>query len=201
MDVVSFFKRAFDDDGWDDEPEGHFCSTCQEHHDSEDDVEKHSTSYTDWDRVYPHLGAVHRGMTVNLHPLDHQAVHGEPDARHAAHALHQALQSGSLGTHWTNNPHQAEHYAHVSAHHHDPYGRDDGSTQVVVHAQKPERHHIETDPWELGDSDVIGFENHEDAEVPLRHGSPVRATGLSWKRTGDKEWRRHTFDRPRELAV
>ena len=163
-----------------------------EHHDEYGEGSKqcpYEGGHTDWDRVHPKLGPeVHRGMSVDLHRAGiHHMVHDQSRPVHErAQALEQHLTDDHLGTHWTDNGEQAKHYTHVNA-----SGPNAHHTKVVLHADKPARHEIEEDPDELASGDVIGYDKHDDAEIPLQHGGDVRLKGISFHSGG--EWHRHDF--------
>lgn len=181
------------------------CSVCGESHDSPDEVDEHHTSATDWDKEYPRIPAeVHRGMLLHddgsygrshLHAIREDS----PDGRegHAREILHHL---GDLGMHWTGDEAQARHYAGIGTGGYRPEGN---SLNVVVHARKPAREDIETDPDTLRDRNVFGMGYHDDEEIPLREGAGVHVNGVSWKfhDEPDSAWRRHDFgDRPQHTA-
>lgn len=144
----------------------------------------YETGHTDWDKVHPHLGpAMHRGMSLHIPGLDHHAPPHEI-AQHILGDFHH-----NVGTHWTDHHDQARHYAHVMA-------RDGDNLHVVLHAKRPERDDIETDPHELLRGDAIGYGNHSDREIPIQENAHVHLTGISWKRPGTPEWHRHDFEQP-----
>lgn len=185
---------------WDDEhglyhhPEnGWHCPTCQDFHDDAETVNGHQTAYTDWDRVHPGLPEhMHRGFAVALPRELHDAVHDESrPAADRARMLLDHLGSEGHGTHWTPDEGQAGHYAGVSAHQNSgSWNGASGQTHIVLHARRPELEHIETDPDTLASQDVIGFGEHDDAEIPLRQGAPVHLTGVSWRHESEP-WTRH----------
>ncbi|MFE0490236.1 hypothetical protein [Streptomyces griseoaurantiacus] len=167
----------------------------------DDDEREDDTHRTDWDRVYPHLNGVHRGMSVALPSDVHANVHDPArPVSDRAHALLKEVSNGreGLGMHWSSNPEQASHYAHVS--HPEPTSVDSGhaGTHVILHAKTPDRASIETDDDTLRDRQVIGYDHHEDAEVPVSEGEPVHITGVSWKEPHKHEWTRHNFDAPQQ---
>lgn len=144
----------------------------------------YETGHTDWDKIYSHLGeAMHRGMALRIPGLDRHAAPHE-----IVHHVMGEIQHGG-GTHWTDYHDQARHYTHAMV-------RDGDNLHVVLHAKRPERDDIETDPHELLDQDVIGYTNHADREIPIQRGAHVHLTGISWKHRGAAEWHRHDFDQP-----
>lgn len=172
----------------------YWCHACGEHHDGDaEEIENHETTQTDWDEEYPRLpDTLHRGL--RLSDGAHLAEHG---GEQAARAIMSHI--GDFGTHWTPDEDQARHYAGIGTGtgHHGP-----DALQVVLHARKPLREHIETDPEILADQNVYGMGYHDDAEVPLRAGAPVRVTGISWRRESDASpnvhpddggWQHHAF--------
>jgi hypothetical protein len=173
---------------------GWHCHVCQDFHDLPDEVNDHDTGHTDWDEEYPRLSAeMHRGMALdddgsygrNLHYYRDPAHDPTQAARGILHHL------GDFGTHWTDDEEQARHYSGVGRGRHAE-GHD---MNVVVHARKPAREDIETDPWKLSEQGVIGRDYHDDREIPLKGGAPVHVTGVSWKYHDepDSAWRRHDF--------
>jgi len=156
-------------------------------------------SHTDWDEEHPRLGDIHRGMGVTLPHELHQHVHDESAPVHErAAALLGHLQGNHLGNHWSADAERPAHY--VSLEMHDSR-REQHSTGVVLHAHKPAREHIETDPETLDDDRVIGLDKHEDREVPLQHHAPVHVKGISWTADGD-HWNHHSLDEPQQhIAV
>jgi len=177
---------------WHHPDKGWHCHVCGEFHDSPDEVEEHETGHTNWDTVHPGLpGEMHRGIR-----LDDDGTHGWLPHHHRGKAANedtaQAILGhlGELGTHWTPDEDQARHYAGIGGGYRKAEGDD---MHVVVHARKPALEDIETDPWTLADQKVIGFDQHDDAEIPLREGAPVHVTGVSWKFHDEpaSAWRRH----------
>jgi 8-oxo-dGTP diphosphatase len=170
---------------------GWHCPACDKFHDDPETVRDHDTVHTDWDREYPRLPAeMHRGMLLD----------GVPGIGHEGQSPHEAAQAilghaGDFGMHWTPSESQARHYAVTGSGH-----LGGGGWNVVVHARKPERDHIETDPDTLAEHRVFGMDYHEDEEIPVREGAPVHVTGVSWKRDSDPDdaWQRHSFDQPAE---
>ncbi|PPS89449.1 hypothetical protein [Streptomyces sp. MH60] len=165
----------------------------------DDDEGEDNTHRTDWDRVHPHLNGVHRGMNIALPDDVHSHVHDptKPTAERA-HALVKEVTGSDkgLGMHWSGNPEQANHYAHVS--HPTPTSSGSGraGTHVILHAKTPDRASIETDDDTLRDRQVIGYDHHEDQEVPISEGEPVHIAGVSWKEPHKHEWTRHDFEKP-----
>jgi mRNA-degrading endonuclease RelE of RelBE toxin-antitoxin system len=150
----------------------------------------HESVYTDWDSIHPHLGdTLHRGMAVDLPHHVADVVHDDSrPVAERAHALSEHLRDQGLGTHWTPDKEQAQHYSGVSDSRHN-------DTHVVLHAHTPPKEHIETDPDELAAQDVISMGDHDDAEVPLQSGAPVSLKGISWRPRGNGPWVRHDFDK------
>lgn len=173
---------------------GWHCRACGDFHDGPDEVDEHDTGYTDWDQEYPRLPeAMHRGMRLDDDGSHGRVLHHYRDDEHGSEATARGVLGhlGELGSHWTPTESQARHYAGIGG-----YGRPEGHTMhVVVHARKPDREDIETDPETLAEQRVIGFDKHDDAEIPLREGTDVHVTGVSWKYHDepDSAWRRHDF--------
>ncbi len=178
--------RRFSRDEWGDpQYECHNPHCYDGQHSSSEEADDHMGVYTDWDRVHPKLGEhLHRGMQVDLPSHVHDVVHDDSrPMNERAHALAAHLEDRGLGSHWTPNQQQAEHYS----------GLGHGQTNVVAHIKTPAKEHIETDPEELKSQDVISFGEHEDSEVPLKHGAPVHLSGVSWSKGGGP-WNRHNFE-------
>jgi hypothetical protein len=187
-------RGNWDDDAgaWHHPDKGWHCHVCDDFHDSAGTVEEHDGSHTDWDEVHPQLpGTMHRGLRLADDGSYGWSPHHYRDSANHEDAARAILgHLGELGTHWTPTEGQARHYAGIGDGHHGPEGHD---MHVVVHARKPERDDIETDPDTLAGQGVLGFDKHEDAEIPLREGAPVDVTGVSWKfhDEPDSAWRRH----------
>jgi hypothetical protein len=173
---------------------GWHCHVCQDFHDTPDEVNDHETGHTDWDYEYPRLPAeMHRGVALdddgthgrNLHYYRDPAHDRASAARDILHHL------GDFGTHWTDDEEQARHYSGVGR----GRGAEGHDMNVVVHARKPAREDIETDPWRLSEQGVLGRDYHEDREIPLKAGAGVHVSGISWKYHDepDSAWRRHDF--------
>lgn len=201
-------KGNRDDDGHYRHPVhgGYYCHACAGHqgepvfHEDAETAENHETAQTDWDEEYPRIPAtVHRGLRIDggAHLADH------PDPEHVARAILHHIDDDHM--HWTGNEEQARHYAGVGT---GGRGGED-SLNVVLHARKPERDYIETDPEILADRNVYGIGYHDDEEIPLRSGAPVHVTGVSWRvhnpspmRYPDTEgWRRHDFGETAERTA
>jgi hypothetical protein len=168
-----------------DYPESHnngWCDVCEEHHYSSEEAENHESAHTDWDEHYPQLPhVVHRGMSVELPAHVHEFVHDQArPVAERARALSDHLARGVVGNSWSSDPERGEHYAHVAEY-------DGGKTHVFLHAARPERHHIETDVDALEDRRVLGYDKHEDQEIPLRDNAPVSLIGISWRK-GDRSF-------------
>jgi hypothetical protein len=182
---------------------GWHCHVCQDFHGEPDEVEDHDTGHTDWDEEYPRLPAeMHRGLALDdgSHGRD---LHYYRDPSHDPASAAQGIlhHLGDLGSHWTPSEDQARHYSVVGVGGRRAEGHD---MNVVVHARKPGREDIETDPWKLSEQGVFGMGYHDDQEIPLRAGAPVHVSGVSWKYHDepDSAWRRHDFgDRAAHTAA
>jgi DNA-directed RNA polymerase subunit M/transcription elongation factor TFIIS len=185
--------------------EGHReCRTCGERHHDYETTQDHETGYTDWDEHYDNVGdEIHRGMPMRLPDWDRIQVHGAGGKgsslphEEQARILMNHIKSKNLGMHWTDHRPAADEFTTRTA------NADD--TQVIVHARKPDREHIETDWRNLKHGEVFPYDEHEEAEVPLREDAPVHITGISWrpKTYGDghgtypiNDWIRHDFAEP-----
>lgn len=178
---------------------GEYCETCNTHHDKPFDEDDHFRSYTDWDKVYPRLPKdIHRGIAVQLPPDDHEAVHdaSRPEAERA-HAAVQLAALKPLGMHWSaGGAEMAGRIASDQAEQFTPRERRN-TTHILLHADRPDREHIETDINRLVKHDVISqHSGNPEAEVPLKEGAPVHAWGVSWRHHDEPDWHYHEFDEP-----
>ncbi len=180
------------------------CRDCGERHKDYMEREDHETGYTDWDQHYPRVSdEIHRGMPVKLSASDRITVHGLGNKgsslshEEQAHALLSHIKGRDLGMHWTDHRPAADDFTTRTAEKND--------SEVIIHAHKPEWHHIETDWRKLKRGEVFPYDEHEEAEVPLKQGAPVRIKGISWrpKAYGEghgtypvNDWIRHDFDEP-----
>ncbi|MCW2929909.1 MAG: hypothetical protein JWM19_871 [Actinomycetia bacterium] len=172
------------------------CSACDSYHNDPETARDHETASTNWDEEYPQLPAeMHRGMRLDT---GHSAFLGHPGISPANRAQeilsHVTDGHGHVGDHWTPSEHQARHYGVVGSGHQG----DDSDLNVVIHARRPDREDIETDPDTLAERGVYGMGYHEDQEIPLRTGAPVHVTGVSWKfhHEPDGAWQRHDISSP-----
>ncbi|MGN6636001.1 MAG: hypothetical protein ACTHJ6_11170, partial [Oryzihumus sp.] len=168
--------RHHPDKGW-------WCHGCQAHHDSPEEVEEHDTGHTDWDEIYPQISqqSLHRGISVHLPQHLHEAVHDQArPVAERARMLSDHLAGTNYGTSWSTNPDRADHYAYVSE-------AGPGATHVIMRAHMVPQSSIETDPDELADRRVIGYDKHEDQEVPLRRGAQVNVHTIEWRRAPDRD--------------
>lgn len=186
--------------------EGHReCRYCGERHQHMEETEEHETGYTDWDHHYPAMNdEIHRGMPVQLNGDTKDVVHYQDEhstADKAEALLEHVKRHRNLGMHWTDHEPAAHDFTTRTANH--------GDTEIIVHARKPERDDIETDPDRLRHGQVFGYDEHEEAEVPLRDGADVHITGISWRphpynskgRYPANDWVRHNFDNPRKAMA
>jgi 8-oxo-dGTP diphosphatase len=174
------------------------------------------TAATDWDQIYDKLpGEVHRGLYApESHGLfivpmsDKDIAHGLIAAHQEEQFPYDRDQHLLFGTHWASDEdvargfaleHEREHLEEDPDHDHDEHSE---ARPVVFHAQRPQRHEIEDDPRRLGWQNVADHD-HPEHEVPIRHGAPVRITGVSWlKHTGlGPLWHRHDFGEPVKLRA
>jgi len=187
--------------------EGHReCRACGERHQDHETTEDHETGYTDWDEHYDNVGdEIHRGMPISLPHWDRLQMHGTNNRGSSLSREEQAkllmshITRRNLGMHWTDHRPAAEEFTTRTAGH--------GDTQVIIHARKPDREHIETDWRNLKRGQVFGYDDHEEAEIPLQEGAPVHITGISWrpKTYGSghgtypiNDWIRHDFPEPHQ---
>lgn len=214
---------------WDDEEDEDYepdeCEHCGEDKNSEDHAEAHydwirnQKWYTDWDEdrtVGAHNnGEIQRGMAISLPKDVHRIVHDEDRPLEergralAEHVIKSTNDQGHIGRFWTDEDSVARSYATGSRIR--PGSKDDNktpATPVTLHVKFPGYHHIETDPDELEHHGVYSYHIEDNREVPLRHGTPLEAVGVSWAhhKYGDDgthhwdrdnaDWKRHTFKEP-----
>jgi hypothetical protein len=143
----------------------------------------------------PKEEVAHRLMRlVTAHP--HMGLHWTADERHAVRVG--GNRNWGAGHSW---------YSGEGPGHQEDSGL---SAPVIVHARWPETQHIETDPailhrYGVKPLDKPELDEHDEAEVPMKHGAPIEITGLSWaSHTSNRpnEYTHHTFDEPiRHTAV
>jgi GNAT superfamily N-acetyltransferase len=167
------------------------------------DVTGHDTGNagkpSDWDTHYPNLTSeVHRGMALTLPERSARVVNSSaPKENHLA-ALREGLAGEAMGTHWTENEHAAQLFAHNAV---SDYRT---TVPVVVHAQTPQRKDIETRQDHLYRGGVFpyGDAHSSENEVPVRKGRTVSLTGISWRPDAhhpdadENGWVHHTYDEP-----
>jgi hypothetical protein len=153
-----------------------------------------------WDEHYPALpDQLHRGMGVRLDGPDARTVtqgHGSA-ADHAEILRNHLRDNGPMGMHWSADESIARRFAQRNVR--DP--RVD--VPVIVHADVPDRKHIETRPDVLKNRGVWAHDyEHGDAEVPIKRGGKVNIRSISWKpdaphpEADENGWLHHTFDEP-----
>jgi GNAT superfamily N-acetyltransferase len=185
IDAVRKIAAAYEHQDAEDEE----CENCGGAHPTEA-CDEEGDHKTDWASIWPHVTDLHRGINTELPPHVHQVVHDSSrPIPERAHALMQHLQSGHHGMHWTDSPEQAEHYTTSF------YGP--GATPVRISGHKPDRDWVEEDDDRLRDERVLGYEHHDDREVPLQPHAPVAIHSVSWGDHGSHELtHHHRFDHP-----
>jgi hypothetical protein len=187
-----------------------------EHHDFAKPI-RHTAMATDWNESHAKVPEeIHRGLYapeshgVFSAPMsDEDIAHGLVAAHQEEHFPYRRDRDQLFGTHWTSDEDVARGFAHEHERAH--FEEDDQcpdhdehfeARPVVFHAQRPQRHEIEDDPRRLGWQNVDDYDTHE-KEVPIKHGAPVRLTGVSWlMHTGlGPMWHRHDFREPVELRA
>lgn len=153
---------------------------------------------------------MHRGFPFRLPPELHALVHDESrPADERARALmahldqHSADQArygdGGTGVHWSTKPSVARGFAtryDTWNHPIQSFVHDPESTQVVLHARTAEPGQMIRGKRTMRERDIFGI-NHGEGEIPLRKGSRVQLTGISWARNGkDTPLTRHDFPAP-----
>jgi len=139
-----------------------------------------------WDQWHPKLQSrVYRHLALDL-PSSHPA-HNEklPVDERARAVLQHTLTKGNVGVHWTDDP----GYHHLNGDRLSP-----GQTAVVLHADTPERHHIEDNSYVLEDRAVRDWDMDPEREVPLKRNAPMNVRGITWHSARGPVT--HTFDNP-----
>ena len=145
-----------------------------------------------WNYQQQYSTDLHRGIHVALPGDLHTYVHDESVPREdRARALQQhfADSGEGLGMHWTphvNIAHRAIGNAADAGHGlsdgrlYHPEGPD-ATTDIMFHVRKPgERNRLPA--REHDDHDIGWSYSRDEDEFPLRPGSPLRLSGISWKR-------------------
>ncbi len=174
-------------------------------------------SPSNWDEAYPKEPEKHRvHRSIKVYPSFDLWKHmgggtGMSHEEVAHKVLDHVRKQPNLGLHWTDDE---SHAYRVAGHanwgmnrswHSDqkPAEREsDLGASVILHAHWPKREHIETDPDLLKSYNVGGYGNDgmdDEFEVPIKTGSPVKITGISWSqydqpRKGD--FKHHSFETP-----
>jgi 8-oxo-dGTP pyrophosphatase MutT (NUDIX family) len=162
---------------------------------------EHAGQPTDWDTHYPNLApTIHRGLSLSLPSYSARTVNssGGTKDEHLAE-IHAAMPTGpNVGTHWTENEHAAQLFAHnaVSDHRTD--------IPVVLHASTPAKKDLETrrDHLYRGGVFPYGDPHSSENEIPVRRGRDVAVTGISWRPDAahpdadENGWLHHTYSEP-----
>lgn len=139
-----------------------------------------------WDQWHPKLQSrVYRHLALDL-PSSHPA-HNEklPMDERARAVLQHTVSRGNVGVHWTDDP----GYKHLTGDRMEP-----GQTAVTLHADTPERHHIEDNSYVLEDRAVRDWDMDPEREVPLKRNAPMNVSGITWRSTRGPVT--HTFEHP-----
>lgn len=156
---------------------------------------------SDWDTHYPNVAdTIHRGVALKL-PSYSASVVNSPGNTKEEHldAIHREMPTGpNIGTHWTENEHSAQLFAH------NAIADYRNTIPVVLHAKKPSRKDIETRQPHLYRGGVLPYGNGyaKENEIPVRRGRGVKVTGISWKpdaphpEADEHGWLHHTYDEP-----
>lgn len=176
---------------------------------------------TDWDLYHPGDkypdARIHR--TIHTYPSfelwKRMGDKSVPDHEIAHEVLQHVSKHPNLGLHWTSSEGHAYRvagypgwgqgrswYSDQDREHAEPES-DLGAT-VIVHAKWPQKEHIETDPHILKKYDVKAYDDPdalaEEEEVPVKTGSPLEVTGISWTQYGGSnrrgDYRHHSFEKP-----
>jgi hypothetical protein len=180
--------------------DGHYCKVCKDHHEYGFQAEEHESSQTDWDRHYPDVGEIHRGVAVRLPQDLHDRLHAEDDDLEenddsrgfVMHDLVQHLNTKPGGWHWTTDHRKAAEFAaNYAGHAHEDH--DTPLTHLVLTGHRPDRQDIETDPHKLDSDEHEGVssydENSGEKEVPLKRGTKVHIKSIDWRpHAGTTSW-------------
>lgn len=158
--------------------------------------------YTNWDDEYHNVShTIHRGMALDLPADVHKVVHdSDRPVQERAHALMNHIKGNGqgLGSFYSDDLQVSRNYAANSR---VPSGND--HTPVVVHVAKPGRRNIITNQQDLQDKGVYSYTEPNNSEIPLKDGSPVKITGVSWadpksaySSSPSENWVRHDFPKP-----
>ncbi len=195
--------------------DGHYCKACKTHHDDDYDVENHEGAYTDWDKHYPSVGDIHRGVGVHLPQDLHDRLHAEDedleddgdDRSSVMHDLVGHLNKHPGGWHWTTSSDKAQEFAHDYGNYADQE-HDTPRTYLNLTGHRPAREHIETDLEKLTDTDDQDYggavERYDspsgEREVPLKAGTKVHLKDIGFQlhgprsRDGQGGWRHHNLE-------
>jgi hypothetical protein len=164
---------------------------------------------TDWDEHYPKgdSGDIHRSIKVypDFELWKHMGGSTGLSHEEVAHkVLDHVRKHPNLGMHWTSDLDHAHRVARAG---NWGQGRSwyrdqekeapesDLGAAVIVHAKWPKREHIETDPDTLRRYNVGPYDDGE-SEVPIKTGTPLHVTGISWSQYDTphpRDFTHHTF--------
>ncbi|QDN95006.1 hypothetical protein FNV58_01340 (plasmid) [Streptomyces sp. RLB1-9] len=158
-------------------------------------------SHTDWGEHYHNVShTIHRGMALDLPDDVHKVVHDHErpiQERATALAKHITGNGQGLGSFYSDDLNVSRNYASTTR------TGSDKHTPVVVHVAKPGRRNIITNKDELQDKGVYSYTDPGSSEIPLKDGSPVKITGVSWAApksahasSPSQDWTRHDFPQP-----
>jgi hypothetical protein len=116
------------------------------------------------------------------------------------------LDMNNLGTHWSADEQVAKEFAnHPSSRSNEPSWRTDYAH--VIHAEVPVSS-VETDTAKMKEGGFANFSRqdpHEEKEVMVKEGAPIKITGrTSLRRSKDEtaiKSRKRTFNPPREIKA
>lgn len=165
---------------------------------------------TDWDQHYPSddSGHIHRAIKVypNFELWKHMGGSTGLSHEEVAHkVLDHVRKHPNLGMHWTSDESHAQRVARAGnwgmgrSWYQDQERQDpesDLGSAVIVHAKWPKRENIETDPDILRRYNVGPYDEGE-SEVPIKTGTPLHVTGISWSQydhPNSRDFTHHTFE-------
>ena len=213
-----------EDDKGGDEGQWDACYHCGREHDPHEHAQDADFNPS-WDRILHGTSSVHRALGIVLPEHEHAIVHDpKTRPRKAAQIIahHIATAYPEHGhQHWSAPEGMEEvrdSFSGYAAHYKNAEGGTGLAgprvTAVVMHAQTPDRHHVEDDSHELIDRQISPY-RHPEYEIPLKRGAPVHLTGLSWRQAHQgswsedhrwdpgqpRKWRKHTFAEPFQITA
>jgi 8-oxo-dGTP diphosphatase len=134
-------------------------------------------------------GDIHRGIIATLPDRLHQLVHDEGVPREdRARALSEHFRGAGLGMHWTPHVQIAQRASsNIADRDYPPWtsDKDDNErypkTHIMFHARQPAQRSVLRNREELERHQVGWSYSKDEDETPVKPGSPMKLTGISWK--------------------